>query len=526
MSGLRASSRRVTLALTLLAAGLVACAGSDEPRATADRDVLSGPVELVILHTNDIHGKFTTTAATWRDGNPPIGGLANLSAYVEDERAAYDRTMLVDAGDFMTGNPICDEVHEGVTGGAMVALLNLVGYDAICLGNHEFDHGLETLDGLMGLSEFPVVSANTFRPQGGLTAPEPYVIVEERGLRIGVIGLMTENLYGVAAPSKLAGTRVTSAAEAARSIVAEIDDETDLIVLLTHIGVDGDRELARAVENVDVIVGGHSHTRITTPELVNGVIIVQAGAHNRNLGKLVLTVENDAVTAHAGELIELWPREGGRPDLREMVGNWEEKIEAEFGRQVATLATSWDREYHAESNIGNWLCDRLMEHVDADFAVLNSGGIRKDQGVGPMTKLDVMEILPFANVVTTFTVTGEELLTIMRKNADAAANERYGILQVGGIRYGYREAGGGIELVDPTVGGEPVDPTKTYRGASVDYVAVGNAERYFGFVPDDPENSGIKIADVILEAVEATETPIDARVDGRMSAIASGRKAG
>lgn len=524
MSGHRLSVHQTALAAALLGAGLVACAGSDPSRV--DADMLEGPVELVILHTNDIHGKFTTTAATWQDGNPPIGGLANLSAYVEDERAGYDRTILLDAGDFMTGNPICDEVHEGVTGGAMVALLNLVGYDAICLGNHEFDHGLETLDGLMGLSEFPLVSANTFRPQGGLTAPEPYVIVEERGLRIGVIGLMTENLYGVAAPSKLAGTRVTSAAEAARSIVSEIDDRTDLIVLLTHIGVDGDRELARQVEGIDVIVGGHSHTRLTEPVVEQGVIIVQAGAHNRNLGKLVLTVADDAVTAHAGELIELWPREGGRPDLREMVGDWETKIEAEFGRQVATLATAWDREYHAESNIGNWLCDRLREHVDADFAVLNSGGIRKDQGTGPMTKLDVMEILPFANMVTTFTVTGEELLTIMRKNADAAANERYGILQVGGIRYGYREVGGEIELVDPTVGGEPVDPTATYTGASVDYVAVGNAERYFGFVPDDPVNSGIKIADVMLDAIEATAQPIDARLDGRMSAVGSARKAG
>jgi 2',3'-cyclic-nucleotide 2'-phosphodiesterase (5'-nucleotidase family) len=290
--------------------------------------------------------------------------------------------------------------------------------------------------------------------------------------------------------------------------------------------VEGDRELARTVDGVDVIVGGHSHTRITTPEVVNGVVIVQAGAHNRNLGKLVLQVENDSVVAHEGGLIELWPREGGRDDLREMVGEWEVRIEKEFGRVIGRLVTAWDRSYHGESNIGNWLCDRLREHTETDFAVLNSGGIRKNLGSGPVTKLDIMEVLPFANLVTTFTCTGEELLSIMETNARAAAFESHGILQVSGIRYGYRRTGDTVELLDPTVGGRPVDPEATYRGATVDYVAVGNGERYFGFVPDDPESSGVKIADVILDAVEAAPAAIDARVDGRMTAVASGRKAG
>lgn len=165
----------------------------------------TGPTELIILHTNDIHGKFTETPATWVEGEPPIGGFSNLSVFVATERARTPNVLLLDAGDLMTGNPICDYDYEGVKGGAMMAFMNMLQYDAMCVGNHEFDHGLEELDGLLSLARFPVLSANTYTPDGDLTAPARHVIVKRGGLRVGVIGLLTEDLYGVAAPSKLAG---------------------------------------------------------------------------------------------------------------------------------------------------------------------------------------------------------------------------------------------------------------------------------------------------------------------------------
>ncbi len=501
--------------VTTAVAALVGC--SSQPR-------YSGPRSLTILHTNDIHGKFTTTPATWRDGNPPIGGMANLSAYVVEERAKGP-SILVDAGDFMTGNPICDYEVGGVEGGALVDMMNALDYDAICLGNHEFDHGLEALEELAGRIEAPFLCANVYRPRGGLTAGAPYTIVERGGVRVGIVGLMTEDLYGVAAPRMLAGTKVTSMVEEARKAVAAIDDRTDLIVLLTHIGVDGDRQLAREVAGVDVIVGGHSHTRLSDPAVENGVIIVQAGAHNRNLGRLDLVVEQDRVISHTGELIELWPRDGGDPELRSLVARWEAKITEDFGAVIGRLATAWRREYHAESNIGNWLAEQVRVFSEADFGVLNSGGIRKDLSVGPITRLDVQEILPFDNVVTTFGCTGAELMLLARENARAAAFETHGILQIAGLRYRYAVDGDDVELLDVTVGGEPVDPERVYTGASVDYVAVGNAERYLGFVPRRTENLGARVADVIEDAVRKAGT-IDARVDGRMTMDARDGMAG
>jgi 2',3'-cyclic-nucleotide 2'-phosphodiesterase (5'-nucleotidase family) len=512
--------RSWALTATIAVASLFA-GGCGSGKAPADENLTresDGDARtLVILHTNDIHGKFRDTPATWVDGEPPIGGFSNLSAHVEAERAAAPgRTVLIDAGDLMTGNPICDMEHEEVSGGAMMAFMNMMDYDAMALGNHEFDKGLDELDGLMDLATFPVLSANTYRPGGEQrTAPASHVILERNGLRIGVIGLMTESLYSVAAPSKLAGTVVTSTVEEAQRIVDAIDPETDLIILLTHVGIGGDRYIARNVENVDVIVGGHSHTRLEEPEVENGVLIVQAGAHGRNLGRLEVTVANDVIADYEGRLIELWPEAGGRDEIVAMVDAYSARIDADFGQEIGALATAWDREYHGESNIGNWITDQLRAHTNADFAVLNSGGIRKDVGSGPITKLDILEVLPFSNVVTTFTCTGEELLTMMRHNAHAAVHESHGILQVSGIRYRYVVSGDDVEIVEALVGGKPVDPAATYTGASVDYVTHGNAERLLGFEPSSAEIEGTVISAVMMEAAEAAGR-IDARVEGRM----------
>jgi 5'-nucleotidase/2',3'-cyclic-nucleotide 2'-phosphodiesterase/3'-nucleotidase len=493
-------------ALALVLVSVLGCAGG-----------VRGPRDLVIVHTNDIHGKFGPSPATWVEGNPPVGGFANLSAVLDSVRGQNpDRVLLLDAGDLMTGNPICDYEHRGAKGGAMMEFMNRMGYDVMCLGNHEFDHGLDELDRLLGLARFPIVSANTYRPQGGLTAPHRYVIIKRNGLRIGVVGLLTEDLYGVAAPAKLAGTRVTSMAEEAQKVIDEIDSKTDLIVLLTHTGVDDDRRLARSVRGVDLIVGGHSHTRLEEPVVENGVHIVQAGSHGRSAGRIGMTVENDRIAAFHSELVDLWPAAGARPEIAALAGEWEARIQADYGQVIGRLASAWSRSNDTESNIGNWLADRLREFGGGDFAVLNSGGIRKNMPAGPITRLDVLEILPFSNMVTTFTCTGRELLTLMERNARAASTDRYGILQVSGIRYAYEVAGEGVTILDPTVGGKPVDPERTYTGVSVDYVTHGNAERYLGFEPARREILGEVISSVIMQAIEASPS-IDARVDGRIA---------
>lgn len=159
--------RSLAVLVTLLAAGCGARTPATDLARMTPRAVTEGPVQFVVLHTNDIHGQFTTTEATWKEGNPPIGGFSNLSAVVNGTRANNENVLLLDAGDLMTGNPICDYDYKGVQGGAMMEFMNLLDYDAMCLGNHEFDHGLEALDQLVAMATFPVLSDNTYRPEGG-----------------------------------------------------------------------------------------------------------------------------------------------------------------------------------------------------------------------------------------------------------------------------------------------------------------------------------------------------------------------
>jgi len=483
-----------------------------------------GPVAITVFHTNDMHGGFTERPATWREGNPPVGGFSNLSAAVEGERAKGGRFLLLDAGDFMTGNPVCDYEIEGAKGGGMIEFMNLLDYDVVALGNHEFDHGLDNLDALMRVADFPIISANTYRPEGGLTAPARYQILDVDGLRVGVIGLMTESLYGVASPTALAGTEVTSAAEAANELIKEIDPKTDLIILLSHIGANGDRRLARQVRNADIIVGGHSHTRIRDEEIVNGIRIAHAGSNLTMVGRLDLIVQGDTLLSYENQLIDLWPREGGKPDVVTMESEFAARIEADFGKVIGQLTTDWERASRDESNLGNWLADCLREFGGGDFAVVNSGGIRKDLLAGPITKMDIVEILPFSNVVTTFTCSGEELLTLIKENALAMAVGSHGMLQVSGIRYTFSESGGVISIKSATVGGEPIDPAATYTGVSIDYVSHGNADRFFGFDPAEKEMWGDLLSDVIMRAVEEQGT-IESSIDGRVT-IVSGRSAG
>jgi 2',3'-cyclic-nucleotide 2'-phosphodiesterase (5'-nucleotidase family) len=505
------------LVASVLVVVSVACAPRQQevPRA-ASPQAQSPPIDITILHTNDIHGKFRDTPATGVEGSPPIGGFANVSAHVNRERASAPRTLLLDAGDVMTGNPICEYDYALVRGGALIDFMNRVGYDAMALGHHEFDFGPRNIDGMLSLARFPILSANTRRPDGSLSADEAFHVFDVEGLRVGVIGLTTEELGGIVDRASLAGAKVTPAVASARKIVREIDPQTDLIVLLTHVGVDGDRVLAREVDGVDVIVGGHSHTALREPLVENGVIIVQAGAHNRQLGRLKLTVSDDRVTAHEGELIELWPLDGGDPDVVRRVGEYSERIERDYGRVIGHLATAWRRSRSAESNVGNWICDRLREYVQSDFAIYNSGGIHKDIPAGPITRLDIFELLPFANLVAKFECTGKELALMLETNAKAAVSGEHSILQVSGIRYSYVTDARGARIVDATVAGRPVDPEAVYVGATVDYVVFSSPARYLGFDPSRKAAAGSLISDVIARAVEQSPGAIEARIDQRI----------
>lgn len=478
---------------------------------------------LTLLHTNDMHSQYTPVPASWvqKEPKPLIGGITALDYQIRKARAAHKATLLLDAGDIMTGTPLAKLRVDGALGGAYVQMLNEIGYQALTIGNHEFDEGQENLFRLLDLARYDVLSANLYKDDR-LVAKKPYAIYESGGLRIGVIGITLTQLFEMTAKKNLEGIRVLDPAATAQKYIDEIDGRTDLIVLLTHQGVDDDRELARKVRGADVIVGGHSHTRLNKPIIENGIIIVQADNKSRYLGQLTLEVAGDVVVRHDYGLVPCWVDSVDQPNpvLAASVKRYNDQIEADYGRTIGRLETAFDRDSQGESNIGNFIADVMRTTAGADFALINSGGIRKDMPAGPIRKLDIVEILPFSNTLVTFKCNGDELLKIIQTNVVAAAKSEPGILQSSGFSYQYRVSPGGtVEISNLLVNGKPIDPKSTYTGATIDFVLFGQAERYFGFNPTGPsENLNLLLSDVVIQYIEAHPV-VEARVEGRMQRL-------
>lgn len=429
-----------------------------------------------------MHGGFLPREAAWVKTlpRPMVGGFNELTAAVDSIRALRPDALLFDAGDVMTGNPICDMEHGGAQGGLLFAMMNRIGYDLWCPGNHDLDISQQNLRALVALAEFPSVSANLVT-EAGTTLPgvRDYVILERSGVRIGVIGIMSRELYNLVNQNSLVGLRVFPPVETARRLVAELDPQTDLLIALTHQGFDEDSAMAEEVTGLDLIIGGHSHTRLRQPRVVNSVIIAQAGSNCENLGVLELTVEDDRVVAHQGELLPLKDARR-RTRLSGMIDSIATEIDREYSEVIAHLAEDWRRS-EEESNIGNFVLEAQRRAAGAQISFINTGGIRRDVPAGPLTKRQLYEVLPFRNIVATFQLSGRQL----RDAVTHHLTKKPGI-QMSGLTCRWRRTpDGGAEILDLRVDGRPVEESATYICAASDYF-LGEAARYLGMTVDRP----------------------------------------
>lgn len=464
----------------------------------------AGDRTVTILHTNDLHAAFVAEPASWREEKAPVGGFEAIEATVRRERATATASLWLDAGDFMTGTPLADIEHGGAMGGAIVEFYNRAGLDGMTIGNHEFDHSLENLRALVAAARFPMLAANLRYTLGGaLVTGKGYEIYESGGVRVGVIGITTEELGGLVSAEKRDALSVAGGAPTLRALLPEVDGRSDLVVVLSHEGIEIDRALARDVEGIDVIVGGHSHTRLPEGEWVNGVLILHAGSQGRYVGRADLVVNDDALVAARCRLVPVLAEEAS-PDeaITDLVREYEKKIDEQFGAVIAEAPRPLGRCYYCESDLGDWLTDRMREFAGTDIALLNSGGIRQDLSAGPVTKLDIQGILPFTNMLCRFAATGDEIVALALHNARAEAREDHGILQVSGLTYSWYREGEEVRTHVVLVGGKPIDPAATYTVATVDFVARSQPEKYLGIVPENVEDLGATLSSVILRETE------------------------
>lgn len=432
-------------------------------------------VQLTILHINDLHGHLLPYVDKNVSETKQLGGVARMAKMIDDERSKNPNgSLLLAAGDMFQGTPISNVFR----GESVITVMNHLKFDAMSIGNHEFDWGLSTLERLAGAASFPFLAANIQDEQGrGLPLVKPYVILTRENLKIAVIGVTTPDTAYITKPDHVSELIFRRPSTVLPQLIEAVKaGGAHLIVLLSHLGLDADRETAESISGIDVIVGGHSHTALGNPLRVKETIIVQAGAYGAYLGVLQLKIDpstHKIVDFTAENELKTVLTDPGDPvdgQVAAIVQGFDDKIRSEFARVVGEAAVDLIRSRNSESNVGDLICDALREASGADIALQNGGGIRTDIPKGKITMEQVYTLLPFDNVLVVMDLKGSQIRRILEQNA----NSEHAILQVSGMNVQYdmtRPVGSRITNVH--VSGMALEPGKTYRVASNDFLAAG-----------------------------------------------------
>ncbi len=528
--------------------------------ASAAEEEAAGPMEgrIVILHTNDVHGA--------------VAGYAKVAALKQSFQDAGAYTLLLDAGDYIQGDPTVS-VSQGKTA---VELMNLAGYDAATIGNHEFDYGYANFKEISKDAKFPIVSAN-LSYNGKVENPHT-VFTAPGGEKIGVFGLTTPEVGTKAHPAKIKGVTVLGyekMVECAQAEVKALEAEgCDFIVCLGHLGIEdesaGNRsiDLLEKVTGIDVFIDAHSHSTIeetaaaagetveTLPEqgtVIKGetamvtvgageTLVTSTGTKLANVGAITLTEEGCAARNIPLESVTL----DGVQEVADRAAAIQKQIDDDYGATFAKTEVLLNGEKAPgnrteETNLGDLITDALVwgaekngESVDA--AVTNGGGIRAPIAAGDITKKDVNTVLPFGNTLSIVKVTGAELLEALEASTFSTPEAIGGFPQVSGIEFTvdtakefdagdlypgstYHKPASINRVAISSVGGKDFDEKAEYSIATNDFMAAGG-DTYYAFASAKTNyDLGLPMDEVLMDYIKE-------ELGGAVTAEAYGEPAG
>ncbi|WP_158282319.1 bifunctional metallophosphatase/5'-nucleotidase [Salipaludibacillus keqinensis] len=453
-----------------------------------DEDIFS----LDILHTNDIHSK--------------IDNFGKMSAFINEKGEEADNHLFLDAGDIFSGNAVVD-LQDGEP---IVELLNEMGLDAMAIGNHEFDYGQEAFAAREEQADFDWLSANmeVVDEDIAIQQPEPYEIYEIDGVDVGIFSL-TQNPPATS-PSGIVGLEFHDYVETAEEY-SYLQDETDILIALTHIGNSADKHLAENVDFFDVIIGGHSHSRIFEEEIVNGTPVVQAGSDSLFVGHFNLEFDGTDVTFNDYYLQDVEELTDVNHDVQDMVDAYnaeaEELLEAVVGYTNTGLYR--DARYTRDTSLGNFITDSMKDALNADMAITNNGGIRANIEEGDIKAADIYTVEPFGNELSELEITGEDLKDVIEYSFSRSNSID---LQTSGLTYTiYTNEDGEYVDADLFVDGEPIDENETYTlvtnnfmaegGSGYDFSAADIIQQEAGYIT----NAMFQLLDDIMDAEGAVD---------------------
>lgn len=442
--------------------------------------------KLTILHSNDLHGDFLAKEMDEK----LLGGVSMLSGYINKVRDEEENTLYVISGDMFRGSLI-DQEYQGVS---TIEIMNLLAPDVVTLGNHEVDYGIAHLLFLEKCARFPIINANIYITSNHTRMFRSHIILEVGGMKILFIGVLTEEVLAQTRQDKLIGTFVDvneAAKEVGKISNTYRTEDIDFTVLLTHIGFDEDKKLAECLDKdwgVDIIIGGHSHTLLAEPCVVNGIPIVQAATGSSQIGRFDIMVDKDlnAIDSFEWQLIpidsEHCPQDTA---LENLIRKYKEKTDEKYTRVVTRFKSEFTHPVrNQQTQLGSLFSDIFQQSLGLDIMLLGSGSIRTD-ALGPILELqDLLVAFPYDDAVFRICVTGKQLRQMMafmlRDESFEGHTEFYQLSK--GLHLAYSKSRRVIESF--TLNGEDIDDNRVYT-VGLQQFHFNNIPQFFSIAPEE-----------------------------------------
>lgn len=479
--------------------------------------------KLTILHSNDMHGDFL---AEEMDDNL-VGGVSMLSGYVDKIRNEEKNTIYCIAGDMFRGSVI-DSEFQGIS---TIEIMNMLSPDVVTLGNHETDYGIAHLLFIEKCAKFPIINANLHIKTNGARLFRPHHIVEIDGMKILFIGILTEEVLSQTKNDGIIGTFVDineAAAEVGKICNSYNATDIDFTVLLTHIGFEEDKLLAAKLDpawGVDIIVGGHSHTYIDEPAVVNNVVIVQAGTGTDQIGRFDINVDtdNNCIDSYTWTSVpineEHCPKD---EDLEKILKHYKDKTDEKYGRLVTRFKKKLTHPCRTEETaLGGLFSDIMREALGLDIMLLGSGSVRNTE-LGPIVLFaDLCECFPYDDSAFMIKVTGKQFKQMIKYMIrdevwQGAHCEFYQLSD--GLNVEYDRAN--HEFIRFDFNGEPIDDNKIYK-VGLQQFHYNNFEDFFSVSFDEVAENGTPImvstsCRGIFDEYLSNHQNLDREVSGRL----------
>jgi len=453
--------------------------------------------ELTVLFTNDVHGhpvKFFNHSV------PDVGGLPARATIVREIRNQHENVLLLDAGDLNTGQSVSNffKAKPDILG------YNFMGYDAMVLGNHEFDHPIDILREQMALAQFPFLSANV-KIRNGDPLAIPYIIKQFSGFKVAVFGLTTTETKVIGNPDHVKDLIFEDEIEVAKHLVPFLRKQADVIIALTHLGIyeglnRGSKRLAAQVAGIDLIVDGNTDTKMDVPLVIAGsdptheTLIVQAWHWGLVLGRIDLGIQNRRIVDFKMEMIpvnlkRIVKNPGGEKafqfigkpvkedlELLALLQPYADKVDRFLDEKVGYTEKPFENDdgRYRETPLGDLVADAMrwyLRRFNPDFALTNSGAIRSGISEGPLTREAIYNILPFDSTVVFLKMTGAQLQTLFDFIGTIQPGEGAFPQVSGGIRFTINQKRKTCH--DVLINGQPIDEGKSYGIVTNSYLAKG-----------------------------------------------------